>query len=76
MGKGTISAGGPDGRYTVDLDFGDAARDALVAVQTARIARLTSDIVAMQAAYDAALAVEAARRADVNAAVNAGLKLL
>jgi len=71
MGKGTISAGGTEGRYTVDLDFGDAERDALAAVQTARIARLTSDIVAMQAAYDAALAVEAARRADVNAAIAA-----
>ena len=28
MGKGTITGGGDDGKYSIKLDFGKAARDA------------------------------------------------
>lgn len=40
MGRATIVSGGTDGRYTIDLDYGSAVRDARVAKLTAKIAEL------------------------------------
>ena len=40
MGRATIVSGGANGRYTIDLDYGAAQRDAAVARLNTRIADL------------------------------------
>ena len=40
MGRATIVSGGADGRYTINLDYGTAQRDAMVAKLTATINEL------------------------------------
>lgn len=45
MGKATITAGGPDGSYTIDLDFGGAVR-------TAKIDKLTKFITDTQTSIE------------------------
>lgn len=64
MGYATITGGGADGRYTVELDLGTASRDELVAELAGRIAELTGKIDAEQPRLDAAVAqADGVRRA-------------
>jgi hypothetical protein len=48
MGVAKIVSGGQDGRYTIELDYGKAQRDAQVAAFTARVGTLTGKLAASQ----------------------------
>jgi hypothetical protein len=56
MGRGTISGGGPDGRYTLQLDYGTGIRDARITIGDIKIERLNIEIAE---ASDAILLAEA-----------------
>jgi len=71
MGKATIVGGGPDGLYSVALDYGSEARDARVAKITARLAELANTIGILQDAVDAQQAIEDAQKGAVGAAIDA-----
>lgn len=49
MGLGQITAGGPNGRYTLRLDYGEGVKNNTVAALNAQLAKLDADIVAVQA---------------------------
>lgn len=71
MGYGLIVAGGPEGRYTLELDRGEAQRLALVAALTAQAGRLQTDRDELLAKVAEADAKEAAQQALVAAAYDA-----
>lgn len=58
MGQATITAGGPEGSYTIGLDFGQAAKAAKLAEITAYLAQLVAQIATAQASYDTQKAAE------------------
>lgn len=64
MGYALITGGGPDGRYTVQLDYGEARRLALVAALQSKLVRVDKSIVDCQVLVtegDARVAVQAAK---------------
>lgn len=71
MGYATITGGGADGRYTVELDLGTASRDVLVAELAGKIADKTTEIDAAQVRLDEADAATNAVRAQANALIDA-----
>lgn len=71
MGKATITGGGTDGLYTVDMDYGRALATARAAKLLTRITALGPQITEAQAAYDAQLAVVAAQGVLTNEAIDA-----
>lgn len=68
MGVATITGGGPTGRYTIELDYGEATRAATVAAFQQQIANYDAAIATAQAALDAAEAAAAEQRAAIAAA--------
>lgn len=71
MGRGTILSGGTDGLYSIEIDFGEAERDARVVKIDAQIAKLNIEIADTEAAILAAEAATAAALAALSAAVEA-----
>lgn len=67
MGYGRIIGGGEDGRYTIELDYGKAERDALVAASNVLIARLDNSISTLLVRLAEAEVEEAAQIAKVQA---------
>lgn len=68
MGYARIVSGGPDGRYTIDLDYGQAQKDALQAASSALLAQLDASIAALAVDLAASDAKETAQREKVLAA--------
>lgn len=62
MGRATIIGGGTNGLFTVEVDYGKAARDALVFVLSLRIAEQTALIAEQTVRVDQAAADTAAAR--------------
>jgi hypothetical protein len=52
MGRALIQSGGPDGRYTIQVDYGSAQRAALLASFNKLINRYNADIIGQQADVD------------------------
>lgn len=65
MGFARIISGGPTGRYTVELDYGDALRTAALAAITSRLTQIDSQILLTQASLIEAEGREDALRADI-----------
>lgn len=65
MGYALITSDDGDGRYTIQLDWGETLRMGYVNAATALVASLTQRIAAQQVVVDAADANEAAIRADL-----------
>jgi hypothetical protein len=68
MGYARIISGGPDGRYTIELDYGQSTRDALLAATNSLLAQLDVAISTLLVRVAAADAAEAAQIAKVQAA--------
>ncbi len=71
MGKAKVVSGGPDGKYTIEMDYGAAVRDARVAELTTRITELSAQVTAAQAKYDAQEAIVGDLRDAANLAIEA-----
>lgn len=71
MSYAEIIGGGPDGRYTILLDWGEAQKAALLAQVAAAQADLAAKIVEQQTHVDAADAAEAASRANLQVIADA-----
>ncbi len=71
MGWARIVDGGPTGRYTIELDWGESTRTAVLAALGARVAELDAKLVIAEAKVIAADAQEATLRAEVTAQMNA-----
>ena len=71
MGKGTITGGGDDGRYSIKLDFGKAARDAQRQRISKRLAALGPEIASAQSKYDTEKTKENSKRQTATAAIAA-----
>jgi hypothetical protein len=63
MGKALITGGGEEGRYTIDLDFGEAQRLALFNAATEALAIIEQRVTEQQGYVDTADAIEASARA-------------
>lgn len=72
MGRATIAGGGPEGLFSIALDYGKAARDAAVARIDARVAALNAEI----AAKGDAVAVAAAETLTASTALNTAIDAL
>lgn len=68
MGYARILSGGPDGRYSIELDYGAATRTALIAALNALVASITVKLDAAQVKLTTAEAKEAVQRARIAAA--------
>jgi hypothetical protein len=75
MGSARIISGGPEGRYVVELDFGAAKRDAIVAALEESLAKIEAQRTEAAAKIAEADAKEAAQRERVNAAIAALVEL-
>lgn len=71
MGYGEIQGGGPAGRYTLSLDYGEASRLANIAALESQAAKLDTDIAAAYVRLQAAEAIVAEARLAVKAASQA-----
>lgn len=65
MGFARIISGGPTGRYTVELDYGDAMRTAALAAINQQILKIDAQLLLTQANLIDAEAREAAKRAEI-----------
>jgi hypothetical protein len=70
MGYALITAGGPDGRYTISLDYGEATRVQILQLLEAQLVIVDQKIVDQQVQVDAADASEAASAANLTAFAN------
>jgi hypothetical protein len=68
MGYAVITGGGTDGRYDIELDFGESTRVALLNTANAVLVALDAKIVAAQEKVTTAKGLEAAQQAKVDAA--------
>ena len=71
MGKGTITGGGTDGRYTISVDYGTDIRDDLLAIKSARKAALEPQIETLQETVNILSANETASQAELSVAIEA-----
>ena len=71
MGKGTITGGGDDGKYSIKLDFGKAARDAQMQRISKQLASLGPEIATAQSKYDAEKTKENSKRQAATLAITA-----
>lgn len=71
MGRAQIISGGPDGRYTIRVDVGEARRSQLVAAALQNVTQVTAALAEAQAQLDAADAETEAVRLQAEAAVQA-----
>jgi len=62
MAYARIISGGPTGRYTVELDYGESLRLAALAATTARLSQLDTQIAQLEVTLAEAEALEEARR--------------
>lgn len=69
MGKATILSGGDDGKYSVKLDYGKAARDAKVKRINDRLTKLGPQISEAESKLDAQKIIETSKRAAVSSAI-------
>lgn len=65
MGFARIISGGPTGRYTVELDYGDAMRTAALTAINQQILKIDAQLLLTQANLIDAEAREAAKRAEI-----------
>ena len=70
MGYALITDGGPDGRYTISLDYGEATRLQILQLLEAQLVIVDQKIVDQQVQVDAADASEAASAANLTAFAN------
>lgn len=70
MGKATIASGGPEGNYTITLDYGQATRDAVLAKIAVQINKNALDIIDAEIKYGVSTADETALKAAVETAIN------
>lgn len=71
MGWARILDGGPNGRYTIELDWGESTRTAVLAALGVRVAELDAKLVIAEAKVIDADAQEAPLRAEVTAQMEA-----
>ncbi len=71
MGWARIIEGGPTGRYTIELDWGESTRTAVLAALGARVADLDAKLAIAEAKVIDAEALETAAMADVTAQLSA-----
>lgn len=70
MGQATILSGGTDGRYTIELDFGEQYRLAVLDALAALLVKLDADIAAAQARKAEADIEEANAKAQLDQAIS------
>jgi len=70
MGFARIISGGPTGRYTIELDYGDAMRTAALAAINQQLLKIDAQLLLTQAELIQAEAREAAKRAEIQGYAN------